>query len=748
MPTTISNSDGNDFDFGDPEFWEYYGLKPDIALAIAEGFPDYWLDVAGWYLPEAPHSIAQKVAAKRRESNLSWLANKSIYGTRFETHEPGAVAQKQPSWMQADVWKEYLAKHYADKLRDSEWVETDKPFEQLFNATTRGGHTLTLDAWKTIASRLADQCEESSSRTTQRSPKGHKRRELLEDGLLFVDGARLARQDVLEDFNSCVGDSHIRWGPLTYPNKHAYSTNYFVIGVPQSGKTTLLRLLMQSVFGRPDLRLVVYDHKTDLIPVLTPPGASSTTDFFYILNPYDARSVGWDIAADVTENSAETLAGILIPPRKDDEDNYFIRIPRNVLTEVVRILIQKARQANKKWTFLHLMLAIRPSNLRSVLAATSEGRETYAADVQGDQQTQQNVRSELDDCSKRFLRIAAAWNHAPEKLISLTEWARSHSNRKGIILGSNDRYRKRLQLLNQAILYFLCGELLDQTKPKHFRTFMVLDEFERLGCIPELADTVHTAAGRELNIVFGVHDFDTLRKHYGDAMHGILGTCGFKAFLRVENPNVAEWISKRISDQTVKLPHTSTSLAESQSQLGGEDATYQKQNDDRTHSSGTSTTTTKSEQYHVRRAVPPGAVMSLYLPSAGMGLNGYFQGPPYSAFYKGHLDTDILFNASPASEHEYALWPEGPDEAFEPRDDADFEPPDDLFEPLRELGFERDDKPHTAPLRVPARSPSPAPRPTNDASPPTDPPVSPEDVDISDMPKRVRWNKDESRFEI
>jgi Type IV secretion-system coupling protein DNA-binding domain len=398
------------------------------------------------------------------------------------------------------------------------------------------------------------------------------------------------------------------------------------------------------------------------------------------------------------------------------------------------------------------MLAIRSSNLRSVLSATSEGRETYKAQVEGDQQTQQNVRSELDDCSKRFLRIAAAWYRTPEKLLSFSEWAKSPSDRKGIILGSNDDYLETLQLLNQAILYLLCGKLLDKTHPKSFRTFMVLDEFERLGRIPKFAHTVQTSAGRELNILMGVHDFDTLKGHYGDDMHGILGTCGFKAFLRVENPNVAEWISKRIGSQGVRMPHTSTSRGESQGQLNSDDSSLDKPKDDKARSRGSTTTTTTSQQYHTRRAVTPEAIMALPLPSAGLGLQGYFQGPPYATFYRGELNSDIVSPEWSAFANECLLWRPGSDKAFEARSDADFRPPDDTFEPLRELGFERDDKPHTVPLRPPSRAPAP-PEARRDLAPPLDkptdiPPQSPADIDLSDMPRRVRWDKDQNKFEF
>lgn len=735
MSMTISNPDGKDFDFGDPEFWEFYGLSSEQALAIAEGFPEYWLDVAGWYSPASSQTIASTLAAKRRERNLAWLAN-AIKGTPMNPHRPNEISQHS-------AFRKFVADYYPEEFNQRPTFDAKRPFQVLYDQVH--GACPSLEDWRAVSSIVALQNERNCQR---RAPAGYKRRESLEDGLLFVNDSRLARQDVLEDLADQTNDALIRWGPLTYPDDHAFSTNYFVIGMPQSGKTTVLRLLIQSVLNfDQDRRLVVYDHKTEFIPVLTPDAEKSTSQYFYIFNPYDARSVGWDIAADVTANSAETLAEILIPPSKRDERPYFTRIPRNVLAEVIRILIQKARQANKTWTFLHLMLAIRSSNLRSVLSETSEGRETYKAQIQGDQQTQQNVRSELDDCSKRFLRIAAAWHRTPERLLSFSEWARSTSDRKGIILGSNDNYLETLQLLNQAILYFLCGKLMDQTHPKRFRTFMVLDEFERLGHIPKLAHTVETSAGRKLNLVFGVHDFETLKVHYDD-MHGILGTCGFKAFLRVENPSVAEWISKRIGSQGVRMPHTSTSRGETQGELNSDDSLQDKSNDDKTHSRGTTTTTTRSEQYHIRRAVTPETIMALPLPSAGLGLQGFFQGSPYAMFYRGVLDRNVVSHKRTARGNECVLWRPGPDKAFETRSDADFQPPDDPFEPLRELGFERDESPHTAPLR--SRSPStppvsmpPAPSPLQ-----TDLPPSSRENDISDMPRRVKWNKDNNKFEF
>jgi hypothetical protein len=427
--------------------------------------------------------------------------------------------------------------------------------------------------------------------------------------------------------------------------------------------------------------MVIYDHKPDLIPLLTPDPNVSTREFFYIFNPYDARSVAWNVAADVTPNSAKTLAAILIPP---DQKDYFTTTPRKILATAVRALISKARATNKTWTFLHLMLAIHPSNLRSVLSTTSEGRHCYDNDIKGDQQTQQNVRSYLDQCCDRYLRIATAWHRTSESL-SLTQWARSSSDQKGIILGNYEPVHDEIQPLNQAILHFLSRALLDQSMSKSFRTFLILDEFEQLGPISDLARTIHTGRTQKLNLVFGVHDFDTLKKHYGEETFGILGECGFKAFLRVENPSVAEWLSWKIGDQGVYVHHTSTSMAESQSAATHRerktpspsttqwDPTDPEQADDRSQSTGKTQTTTSSKHYLQRRAVPPEVILALRPPSATTGLDGYFQGPPYPVFYRGHIDPSVLFsNPSSSAQNQRSLWKQGRDERFQMRDEGDF----------------------------------------------------------------------------
>src|SRR5882724_8332844 len=89
-----------------------------------------------------------------------------------------------------------------------------------------------------------------------------------------------------------------RWGTCFLPHNVAYG-HLAIVGVTGSGKTMLQRLLMQSVLpaikdGRGQ-RALIYDAKQDMLSLLA---GMSLNAPVHLLNPLDARSVAWDIAAD------------------------------------------------------------------------------------------------------------------------------------------------------------------------------------------------------------------------------------------------------------------------------------------------------------------------------------------------------------------------------------------------------------------------------------------------------------------
>ncbi len=691
MDYTLPNEDGKPYDFADPEFWESYGAESAAALCFARGFPRYWRDVAGWYSMPGRH---ERAASNWRQDHYWKLA--SLIEIPLFTEEALGIEQL--------IFNEkHLRKFVSDKGAESNRKLARRrgykvgslgnshvscgPHAYILDDYFDRTKDFSLDLWVAIARTYVDAL--INANISPRSIRsGLKLRERLLDGAEYLGRTRLGHQEILEVSSS----GSIRWGPLLYDCRDATKLHFLVVGMPRSGKTTLLRLLIQSLHRERKTRCIVYDFKTDLIPALKPPGIDSFTSYYHLLNPYDSRSSAWDVAKDVDDSSAETLASILMGTEQQGGDKYFKRIPRNILSATVRALISKA---GNKWTLLDLMLAIQSENIRSVLAATPEGRRVYNTNIKGggESGTQQNVISELHDCSQRYLRIASAWSRCSKKL-SLREWALNDS--KGIVLGNSIRNSASIKPVIRAIIHFLFYELLDNTAKKPHHTFMVLDEFSRLGLLPQISDVMEAAPSQGLSLALGIHDLETVKSVYGQSATAILGACGMRAYLRNENPETVRWLSRQFGDQDVLIERESSSQSESESlaETEGEEAR---------RSQGS--TLGRSKQQITRSAVSPECFMQLPLADAYDGITGYFAGPDHPP-YRGVLNDEVFSTGTKSDEdgtavRNYFLWHCDEDEReceFLATPPEMFSPPEDTFSTLEALGFEYDPDPHSKPL--------------------------------------------------
>ena len=94
------------------------------------------------------------------------------------------------------------------------------------------------------------------------------------------------------------GRGGLCFGGLQLPAAAA-EFHFLVMGATGSGKTLTIRFLMQSVFQKANgCRALLYDAKRDLILILDGMGVPKSK--IKIFNPFDDRSVAWDMAADIT----------------------------------------------------------------------------------------------------------------------------------------------------------------------------------------------------------------------------------------------------------------------------------------------------------------------------------------------------------------------------------------------------------------------------------------------------------------
>ena len=140
-----------------------------------------------------------------------------------------------------------------------------------------------------------------------------------------------------------TADSGLQLGRHCLPARLA-TGHWAIVGATGSGKTLLQRLLMQSVLAQiragSGHRALVYDAKADVISILAGMHLACPV---VILNPFDARSVAWDMARDITSPAAALQAAtLLVPEAKNDSNPFFTNAARQLLHAVIQALTDKS----------------------------------------------------------------------------------------------------------------------------------------------------------------------------------------------------------------------------------------------------------------------------------------------------------------------------------------------------------------------------------------------------------------------
>ena len=120
------------------------------------------------------------------------------------------------------------------------------------------------------------------------------------------------------------------------------------IGAPRTGKTILLRMLMQSMMfdehGQLASRVIVHDPKREFYPLLVGMGVHPA--MIRVLHPLDVRSSPWHLAHDFTRPERITaLANALIPGEFVGDNAVFGKGARQLVKAVVTILHERCGPA-------------------------------------------------------------------------------------------------------------------------------------------------------------------------------------------------------------------------------------------------------------------------------------------------------------------------------------------------------------------------------------------------------------------
>jgi len=429
------------------------------------------------------------------------------------------------------------------------------------------------------------------------------------------------------------------WGGVPLPFWRG-DESFVAVGEPGSGKTMTIQILERSVLSSivpgSNRRSVIYDAKRDIMSILA---TWKLKCRIKTLHPFDKRGWAWDIAADVPDPMhAIELARILIPEKAGESQPYFPNAARALLSGVMEGFLHAAPG---KWNLRDVVLALRyQKRVKHLLKASVHTRyliEKYVTDKTSDK----DVSSTIENSMRRLSFVAAGWEFAGSKKVSLEDWVTKEES--VLILGRSPNIESTFTELNRAILFRLTQIIRDQENADRVRgdrarsqTWIFIDELSEAGKLDGFNSLLKEGRSKGACVVLGFQDLHSLEEVYGKHLgKELVGICRNKVFLRTTDPDTQKYASACFGSQDVDIPRFSTT--EGSGQTFGKDSS-------RSESTGGSA----SSQRVSRPVVLPSQFdVDLPPPTRETGLSAFCLTTAVPEPYFAHLPGEFIEQALP-----------------------------------------------------------------------------------------------------
>jgi hypothetical protein len=313
--------------------------------------------------------------------------------------------------------------------------------------------------------------------------------------------------------------------------KNAEAKHIQILGDTGTGKSTLIKQLLQQIADRGEIA-IVYDP------------AGEFTESFYkksrkdlILNPLDARAPYWTPSSELRNPAeARTIAASMYQPREDKRGEFFTDTPQKI--------------------FAHL-LKYKPSPEELVAWMSDEdeidrrlkGTELANFAPKDAPQQRSGVLGSLGLVADS-LRLLPTREEAQGREWCATEWA---DKREGwIFLTSTEAEQEALRPLHSLWIDLLVLRLLTKPKPGQKKVWLVIDELASLQRLPQFHTALTKGRKSDNPIVFGYQGKSQLETIYGHLAEVMLSQPTTKFILRTAEPNAAKWAAEMIGEVEIE----------------------------------------------------------------------------------------------------------------------------------------------------------------------------------------------------
>jgi hypothetical protein len=404
----------------------------------------------------------------------------------------------------------------------------------------------------------------------------------------------------------------VRWVSIQVPPEK--SVNHFMaVGTTGSGKTTILRLLMQDALpqvGTGDCRALVYDAKQDMVAILS---GIVPMERVVIMNPFDSRCVRWDMAVDLDEPRTILEAVTILFPKVPDSTQFF----HDACVSITYHVLLSWHLSGFQYQFADLLRVLKRYDYMVQVLRQHDQTQHIIKQYFADKKLRHNILASLAVRVLPYDHIAACWERATDSF-SIKEWSEGEYI---LVLGNAEVSRYSVDAINRFLFKLCVNYTLNKPESSTSQSWFLLDEVTEMGKLDGLVSLLKKGRSKGARVVLACQTISGLRdaNMYGQSgADEILGQIGHKFVGRLECVATADYFSQLIGEHEIWIASSSYT------------------------SSSQNSSSTTSYNRQVKKAILPSTLLSIDPCSIETGLAGFCFTPDIGVF-KVRLDGRQLF---------------------------------------------------------------------------------------------------------
>lgn len=317
---------------------------------------------------------------------------------------------------------------------------------------------------------------------------------------------------------------------VPYPGD-MWTRHVLVVGGTGSGKTTFIKPLLRAIEAARE-RMLVFDPKGEFTAQLADAA---------ILAPWDARSVAWDIAADL--RNVQHMRSFAREIIADSGDPMWSNAARQVLCGLL-FHLRKTRGSRWGWRDLAALVALPQPGLLAIM------RDCYpeaARVVEQASVTTQGVLINLASFCSPIYDLAEAWGDTPkERRVSFRRWAMSKSSKRQIVVQGHGAYEELTKKYVSAVIRVISDTVnsVEMDDDPDRKLWIVGDELPQMGKVPIRA-LFAVGRSRGVRCVAAFQDFAQLEEIHGEPMvRALTSMCATLVVGQISPGDTAEKLCK------------------------------------------------------------------------------------------------------------------------------------------------------------------------------------------------------------